>query len=195
MTREVQSTLRAYQSRLATAISSIETQSVERLVGRLLECREVESRVFLAGNGGSASTASHFAIDWMLGSGLVNPALQVISLSDSPPSLTATGNDMSFDQVFSRQVRALGRPGDLLVLVTASGNSKNLIEAAIASRESGLTSLSITAFDGGLLKQMTDDNIHVQTEIGDYGVAEDCHLALGHMVKQVLASLDDTSRE
>ncbi len=183
---EIMKALLEYHSRLGAAFSSIDVQSLGRLVNLLLDCRLAGNTVLLAGNGGSASTVNHFAIDWMLGSGLANPGLPVVSLAESSSSLTATANDMSFDQVFARQVTALGRPGDLLIVVSASGNSRNLIDAVSASRDAQMTSLSITAFDGGFLKDLADENVHVQTDHGDYGVAEDCHLAIGHMVKEAL---------
>lgn len=193
MSPEISHTLQGYQSRLASAVSSINVQSIERLVHRLIACRVEGNKVLLAGNGGSASTVNHFAVDWMLGSGLVEPGLQVLSLAESSSSLTATANDISFEYVFARQVKALGRPEDLLVVVSASGNSQNLIAAVSASREAQMTSISITAFDGGALREATDENLHVDTANGDYGVAEDCHLAIGHMVKEALAEYQVSS--
>jgi D-sedoheptulose 7-phosphate isomerase len=151
-----------------------------------MSVRRSGSTVFIAGNGGSASTASHISLDWMLGPNLVNPPLRVISLVDSTASITATGNDIAFLDIFSRPLRALAQEGDLLVVVSASGNSPNLVSLVETARDKGVRVAAITGFDGGRLAKAADLSIHVATEIGDYGVAEDIHLMIGHMVKEAL---------
>lgn len=180
--------VQAYRERLLLALESIDGESILALVNQLLSARESGATVFVIGNGGSASTANHFAIDWMLGSKLANPPLKVLSLSESVSSITATGNDLEFSEVFSRQLMALAKERDVLVAISASGNSPNIISAVKAATRLGLYVVGITGFDGGQLMRDSNLSIHVSTAIGDYGVAEDLHLSIGHMVKEVLIS-------
>lgn len=178
--------LAAYRSRLVEAIGGLDMQTVSDFVNMLLAVRQRGGTVFVAGNGGSASTASHYVVDWMLGTGIANPPLPVIALADNLPGVTATGNDLDFDSIFSRPLSTLGKSGDLLVVVSASGNSPNLINAVTLARAGGISIAAITGFDGGALRSVADVAIHVPTSIGDYGVAEDTHVMIGHMVKEAL---------
>ena len=178
--------LDAYRSRLVKAIGGLDMQTVSDFVSMLLAVRRGGGTVFVAGNGGSTSTASHYVVDWMLGTGIVNPPLPVIALADNLSGVTATGNDLDFDSVFSRPLSTLGKKGDLLVVVSASGNSPNLLSAANQARSAGISIASLTGFDGGALKKIADVAVHVPTTMGDYGVAEDIHLMVGHMVKEAL---------
>lgn len=181
--------LEAYRGRLLLALESIDGESILALVNHLLLARQSGATVFVIGNGGSASTANHFAIDWMLGSKLANPTLKVLSLSESVSSITATGNDLEFSEVFTRQLMALAKEKDILVVISASGNSPNIISAVKAATRLGLYVVGITGFDGGQLMRDSNLSIHVSTAIGDYGVAEDLHLSIGHMVKEALIAV------
>ena len=102
--------------------------------------------------------------------------------------LTATANDLSFDQVFSQQLRLLGRKGDLLICFSASGNSRNLINAVEEARSMEIKTISVTGFDGGALRRISDFNIHVDTPIGRYGVVEDVHSTVSHMLTEIIRS-------
>jgi D-sedoheptulose 7-phosphate isomerase len=179
-------TAKAYIKRVTLTLEKNNLFPILELVNELMSVRRSGSTVFIAGNGGSASTASHISLDWMLGTNLVNPPLRVISLVDSTASITATGNDIAFLDIFSRPLRALAQEGDLLVVVSASGNSPNLVSLVETARDKGVRVAAITGFDGGRLAKAADLSIHVATEIGDYGVAEDIHLMIGHMVKEAL---------
>lgn len=178
--------LETYRSRLVDAIGALDLQAVSDFVSMLLTVRRRGGTVFVAGNGGSTSTASHYVVDWMLGTGIVDPPLPVIALADNLSGVTATGNDLDFDSVFSRPLSTLGKRGDLLVVVSASGNSPNLLSAVAQARSGGVSIVAITGFDGGALKNLADVAVHAPTTVGDYGVAEDIHLVIGHMVKEAL---------
>lgn len=175
-----------YLKRLKRGVGEIKPSEVLALGNELVQARKRGSTILLAGNGGSAATVNHFAVDWMLGTEIENPSLRVISLAESVSSVTATGNDKAFEQVFSRQVERLGVAGDVIVLVSASGNSPNLLKAAEVAKGIGIRVVGITGFAGGKLRNVSDVSIHVPTDIGDYGVAEDLHLAVGHIIKEVL---------
>lgn len=183
---EARKALIDYQRRVSRAVSSLDHGSLTTLVSELLETRKREGTVFIAGNGGSASTAGHIVVDWMMGTSISEPPLRVISLAENSATITALGNDHSFDSIFSRQVLTLGKPGDLLVAISASGNSANLVKAAEAAQNRCMKVCAMTGFDGGALKKLADIAVHVATAIGDYGVAEDAHLVIGHAVKEAL---------
>lgn len=180
------SVVHRYAERLRAAAEAISVPEVLALGNELVQARRRGSTVLLAGNGGSASTVNHYAIDWMLGTEIENPPLRVVSLAESVSSVTATGNDQAFERVFSRQLERLGVEGDVVVLVSASGNSPNLIVAAETAHKIGMRVVVVTAFDGGKLREIADVSVHVPTKNGDYGVAEDLHLAIGHIVKELL---------
>ncbi len=179
-------TMGAYREECVTALNSVDLDAVESVSTALLQARDRGSRIFVVGNGGSATTASHMATDLMLGSGLVDPPLRVIALTDNQAIITATGNDVSFDQVFFRQLVHLAESGDILIAVSASGNSPNILACVDAAKELGLTTIAFTGFDGGRLATLVDLLVHVTTRIGAYGPVEDVHLVVNHMITERL---------
>ena len=179
-------TIRAYLDECIEALNSVDLNAVKSVSDALLVARERGASVFVVGNGGSAATASHMATDLMLGSGLVDPPLRVIALTDNQAVITATGNDLSFDQVFSRQLIHLARPEDVLIAVSVSGNSPNVLACVDAAKELGLTTIAFTGFDGGRLANMVDLLVHVPTRKGAYGPVEDVHLMVNHMITEQL---------
>lgn len=175
-----------YSQRLVMALEAFDFFSLEALFKSLENVRDSGSTVFVIGNGGSASTASHFANDWMLGTEVFQPSLRVICLADNVPALTATGNDQNFSRVFTRQIEHLGDSKDLLIAISASGNSPNILDAISFAKSIGMKSVGLTGFDGGRLSKVADLSVHVPTELGDYGVVEDVHLAIGHAIKEMI---------
>jgi D-sedoheptulose 7-phosphate isomerase len=180
-----------YVAELVGLIEVMNFDLIEKVCLEILKVRKSMGTIFIIGNGGSAATASHMATDLMFGSNLVNPELRAISLVDNSSILTATGNDVNFTQVFSRQLKNLGRRGDILITISASGNSPNLIEAIKEARNLKMQSVGITGFDGGLTKTLVDFPIHVPTKIGSYGQVEDLHLMINHMITSYLKSISD----
>jgi len=175
-----------YAQRLRAAISTVQLDRICELVELLQATRVAGRQVLIIGNGGSASTASHMATDLGIGSDMLVPHLRAISLTDNQAVITATGNDRSFDEIYARQVRLLGAPGDVLIAISASGNSPNIVQATADAKAMGMTTVGITAFTGGRLLEMADLSIHIATEVGDYGPAEDAHMMINHMVAQLL---------
>lgn len=175
-----------YVARVQAALGTIHEEQVVAFVGILIEAREAERQVFVIGNGGSATTASHMATDLGVGSQRFGAGIRVTSLVDNAGVITATGNDLSYDDIFSAQVQLLGQPGDVLVAISASGNSKNLIAAVAQAHQFGMKVVGITGFTGGRLAEIADLSIHVLTDVGDYGPAEDAHLVVNHMVTELL---------
>ena len=179
-------TMQAYRDECIAALNSVDLEAVMAVADALMTAREQGRTVFIAGNGGSAATASHMATDLMLGSRLVNPPLRVIALTDNQAIITATGNDLNFDQIFARQLSRLAQPGDLLITVSASGNSPNILACIAIAKAMNLTTVGFTGFDGGKLATVVDLLIHVPTRKGAYGPVEDVHLAVNHMITERL---------
>ena len=142
--------------------------------------------LFFCGNGGSAADAQHIATEYVVRYMRTRRALPAIALTTDTSLLTAAGNDLGFDQVFSRQVEALVRPGDLLVIHSTSGNSPNVVRAAEAARAKGAKVLALTARDGGALRPLADVSIIVPTDRTDR--AQELHLTIQHVICELAES-------
>lgn len=171
-----------YLDYLAKVLSSIDVSEIKSLVATLLDARERGATIFFIGNGGSAATASHFANDLGYGTDSYAKPFRAVSLSDNNAVMTALANDYGYEEMFLRQLRVLGKPGDVLIGISASGNSPNLLKAFEYAREVQIRTVAITAFDGGRMKQMADQGIHVPTGAKEYGPAEDAHMILDHLI-------------
>ena len=166
-------------------LSKVSPLEVAALASAIEKVRVSGSTVYIAGNGGSASTASHFATDIGIGSQMRSNPVRVISLCDNSAVMTAISNDIGYSAVFEKQLRLLAQPGDLLIVISASGNSQNLVDVVTAAYDLGVTTYSMTGFDGGKLKEMTQGaNVHVESMHGAYGLVEDAHLAICHVVTE-----------
>jgi D-sedoheptulose 7-phosphate isomerase len=173
---------RAYLTYLQSVLQRIDTTEVGRFIETLLKARERGSTVFFIGNGGSAATASHFANDLAIGTNAYDKPFRALSLTDNVPLITAIGNDFGYDEIFVRQLRVLGKRGDVLVGISASGNSPNLLKAFDYANTAGIATVAITAFDGGKMKGLASQGIHVATGPKEYGPAEDAHMVLDHLI-------------
>jgi D-sedoheptulose 7-phosphate isomerase len=152
---------------------------LESAAEALLECHRRGGTVFVLGNGGSAATASHFVCDLAKGTrtdGL--PAFRVVSLADNVPLITAWANDTSYDHVFAEQLAALVRPGDVVVAISASGNSPNVLAAARVARQGGAATIALTGPSGGRLGRLAELTIRVPARSIEQ--VEDAHLAIAH---------------
>jgi len=172
----------AYIQYLQSVLQCIDTAEISRFIQTLLDARSRGATVFFIGNGGSAATSSHFANDLAFGTNDYDQPFRIISLTDNVSVITALGNDFGYEEIFVRQLKVLAKPGDVLVAISASGNSPNLIKAFDYALSSGIKTVAITAFDGGKMKMMADEGVHVPTESKEYGPAEDAHMVLDHLV-------------
>jgi len=177
---------RRYLQYLNEVLQAIDPEAIARFVQTLLEARTRGATVYFIGNGGSAATSSHFANDLAIGTNSYEKPFRVVSLTDNQAIITAIGNDFGYEEVFVRQLRVVGKPGDVLVAISASGNSPNLIRAMEYAASAGIKTVAITAFDGGSMKQIANDGIHVPTALKEYGPAEDAHMVLDHLVGSYL---------
>ena len=172
----------AYLDYLTSVLKTIDAREIGQFIETLLDARERGATIYFIGNGGSTATASHFANDIAIGTNSYEKPFRAVSLTDSNAIITAVGNDFGFEEIFVRQLRVLGRAGDVVVAISASGNSPNLIRAFDYAKSIGIKTVAITAFDGGKIKQMADEGVHVPTAPKEYGPAEDAHMVLDHLV-------------
>lgn len=179
----------AYIEYLTRVLKGIDVKEIGRFVDTLLDARERGATIFFIGNGGSAATASHFANDLAIGTQSYEKPFRAISLTDNQAVITAVANDFGYEDIFARQLRVLGKPGDLVVGISASGNSPNLLQAFEYARSAGIRRIAITGFDGGRMKAMADEGIHVPTAPKEYGPAEDAHMMIDHLVGAYLIQL------
>jgi D-sedoheptulose 7-phosphate isomerase len=186
----------AYLRTMQDLLRLIDADAVDRIVQRLREARERRATIFVAGNGGSSATASHFVND--LGKAAKRTGcvpIRAMSLSDNTPWLTALGNDEGYDRVFAGQLENFAEPGDMLIVISASGNSPNLVRAVELAQAQRMTAIGLLGFDGGVLKDLADDCIWIPTERGAYGPVEDCHAILCHAITACLAADGAATKE
>jgi len=194
-TEDIEQFSRSYFDYLKEIFDKIDAVEVRKFAEVILDARELGTTIFFIGNGGSAATASHFANDLAFGTNEYKKPFKVMSLNDNVPVLTALGNDFGYDEIFVRQLKVYAKKGDVLVGISASGNSPNLVSAFEYALSSGIKTVALTAFDGGKMKRITDCGIHVPTGIKEYGVAEDVHMILDHLVGNYLMRFIKSSRE
>ncbi|MDA1082346.1 MAG: SIS domain-containing protein [Gemmatimonadetes bacterium] len=187
---------RAYFTHLADTLARVDSKAIGALIEEFMRTRSEGRTVFVAGNGGSAATSSHMVND--IAADVARKAntddpFRVISLTDNVPLMTAIGNDSGFDLLFVNQLRSVFSRGDRLLLISASGNSPNLLRAAEWVKEHSGRVLSLVGFDGGQLKRVSDLTVHVQTAAGEYGPVEDAHLIINHIISNWLIQFLRTS--
>ena len=181
----IKSFAKTYIEDFKSSLDTLDLNSIERIVEVLWTAYLNDKQVFIMGNGGSASTASHFACDLSKGTIVENKKrLRVICLNDNMALVTAFSNDLGYADVFKEQLINLKNPDDVVIAITASGNSSNILRAIEYARENGAISVGFIGFDGGILNNMVDEKIVVDSE--NYGQIEDTHLVLGHMISQCL---------
>jgi D-sedoheptulose 7-phosphate isomerase len=178
---------RAFLDRVALELGRIEPAQVKKLAELIYECYQLNRFVFVIGNGGSGSNASHFCED--IGKGTLKRAdfdndakrrVKILSLTDNTPYILAWGNDEGFDRVFVEQLKNLASAGDLLIAISGSGNSPNVLRAVEWANRNGLTTFGCTGFGGGKLQTLARHNLHVPLD--DMGIVESIHLTAFHWV-------------
>jgi D-sedoheptulose 7-phosphate isomerase len=178
-----------YFQYLKKVLDGIKNDDIYNFISVLLEARSKGSKIYFIGNGGSAATASHFANDISIGTRLKKKPFRTISLCDNNAIITAIGNDYGYENIFSKQLEVLLEEDDVLVAISASGNSANLLKALdVAKRKKSIT-VGISSFDGGKLRRQADVSVHVPTQLGEYGPAEDAHMILDHLISNYLLKL------
>jgi D-sedoheptulose 7-phosphate isomerase len=172
-----------YISYLHKLLDNIKIEEIEKIIDVLLKARQQGKKIFFIGNGGSAATSSHFAEDLSKDTYKKGKKpFKAISLTNNTAYITALGNDEGYEKSFLGQLRALFDPGDVVLGISASGNSPNILEALkFANGNKGIT-IGFVGFDGGKMKKICDHVIHIKTEKGEYGCVEDIHMVLVHII-------------
>jgi len=175
-----------YMEDVFEAARGLDLKEVKRAVALLKKAYEQGRSVFVLGNGGSAATAQHFAEDLSMGAmpDLKGKRFRVLSLADSVPFITALSNDIGYEHVFDLQLRQFGQKGDVLIAISGSGNSMNVINAVKYGRKAGMKVIGLTRFDGGKLKKLSDIELHVP--IMHMCKSEAVHSIIQHMVTDLL---------
>ncbi len=173
--------IQSYLDKLCQALQDLPQDEIARAIDVLERARVEGRRVFLFGNGGSAATASHIAVDLIKGTAQPGkPRLKVITLNDGIPTLTAYANDYGYETVFAGPLEALAEPGDVAIGISGSGNSPNVLRAMDVARERKLTTIGLTGYEGGRLKDKVDVCIIVPSH--SMQRIEDAHLVILHIV-------------
>jgi D-sedoheptulose 7-phosphate isomerase len=170
-----------YLEHLKRVLDQLNTQAIAELIAVLLAAREHGNKIFFMGNGGSGSTASHFATD--LGKGTAvqgKPRFRTMPLNDHLPTFSAYANDMGYETVFAEQMKAFVERGDVVIGLSGSGNSRNVLEAMKVAREAGGICVGFTGFDGGQLKPIVDLSLHAPVRRMDQ--SEDVHHVVMHLI-------------
>lgn len=174
-----------YSRRLQAVLASADWSGVHQLAQALLESWQQGHRVFLCGNGGSAGNAIHLANDFLYGTAKkTGGGIRAIALPANTAILTCLANDIGYDYIFSEQLAVQAQKGDLLIALSGSGNSGNIVRALEQASAMGVKSFAILGFSGGKSLQLADSAIHFP--VNDMQIAEDLQLIVGHMVMQWL---------
>ena len=167
-------------------LQSLDQEAVNTLMNMMEEARLNGKRIFICGNGGSAATASHFVCDFGKGvtMKLGGKPFHFNCLSDNTPIITALGNDICYEDIFVFQIRDIIKPGDVMIAISGSGNSENVVRAVKYAKEKGAVIIGLTGFSGGKLMEMSDIRLHVP--IDDMQIAEDIHMIFDHLMMKVI---------
>jgi D-sedoheptulose 7-phosphate isomerase len=170
-----------YKAALLEAIDRIDTERVGQAIEWFRETRDASQSIFVCGNGGSASTATHFTCDMVKGASYNRESrFRIMALGDSPATLTAYSNDVGYDTVFVEQLKNFARPGDLVMCISGSGNSPNVLRAMEYANSIGCKTIALTGRDGGQLGPLAQLNI--QVPVPHMGRIEDAHMIVCHMI-------------
>jgi D-sedoheptulose 7-phosphate isomerase len=170
-----------YKAALLEAIDRIDTTRVEQAIEWFREARDGSKHIFVCGNGGSASTASHFTCDMVKGASYNRDTrFRIMSLADSLPTLTAYSNDVSYEHIFVEQLKNFAQAGDLVMCISGSGNSPNVVRAMEYANSIGCKTIALTGRDGGKLGPLAQLNI--QVAVPHMGRIEDAHIVVCHMI-------------
>src|SRR5713226_9518128 len=181
VTRSIQESITVKERLLASA----ETVAIiGRVSGVLIEVLQKGNKVLLFGNGGSAADAQHIAAEFVGRFAFDRPALPALALSVNTSCVTAIGNDYGFDFVFSRQIAALGRSGDVAIGISTSGNSPNVLQALTVAKKMGLHTVALTGCTGGKLKEAVDHCICVPSN--ETPRIQECHILVGHVISELV---------
>jgi D-sedoheptulose 7-phosphate isomerase len=183
-----------YLSRLGETLVQLPREPVQKTIDILREARKNRKMIFLFGNGGSASNTSHIVNDLIKNCRMAGaPDFRILSLNENTATMTAYGNDYGYDTIFEGQLRSYASPGDVVIAMSTSGNSPNVIKALQAAKEMGLTTIGFTGRMGGKMKDMVDVCVHAPSNWT--GIIEDVAIILGHIFTVIFMENNDSVAE
>lgn len=183
----IASYLDGYRHALCEALGKVDTKALELTCKKIEEVTAQGGHIYAIGNGGSSAIADHLCCDWTKGTHTHNsPTILSHSLSANGALFTAVANDFGFENSFSRQVEFFGKKGDLLIAISSSGNSENILRAVRTAKERGLATVGLSGFEGGSLHKEADISLFVGVK--NYGLVEDAHQALMHVIAQYIVT-------
>jgi len=181
----IEAHVKAYADALSRALLSIDWRQLDLVIAAIEGVRMRQARLWVAGNGGSAAIADHLLCDWVKGTFTpLQTPIHVHSLVSNTALLTACANDFGYEVSFSRQIEMQAQPGDILICISSSGNSANILAALRQASSMGLKTIALTGFSGGEAARLADVSLHVAAD--NYGVVEDCHQILMHNIAQYI---------
>jgi len=182
-----------YFNQVSEVLTKINTSELDAVVNSIKECYDREGMIYIFGNGGSAATASHVAGDYLKAITFgMDKRLKIICLSDNTPGLMAIANDISYDDIFVEQLKNFIKPGDLVIGISGSGNSENVLKALQLAKEREVEAIALVGFSGGKAKSMVDVCVHIP--VNDMEMTEDLHLLCFHAIKQHLIKIINTNQ-
>ena len=191
----MQAFISGYLEKMIESLRQIDQAVVAQIISSFEVCYEKKGSIYIIGNGGSAATASHMANDFSCGLKLRGIRdFNVLSLVDNVPVCTAIANDIGYENIFYAQLKDRLSDKDILLAISCSGNSGNILKAVHYARSSGTLVIGLTGFEGGALRDLSDINFHVATDKGEYGIVEDIHMMLDHIIFSYFLSLKPESK-
>lgn len=185
---KMKSFINSYISKLTKLLTTVNIKKIEEIINTI---DTTKGKIFVLGNGGSADTSSHMVND--LGAGLARRKIKYItieSLADNTSACTAIANDTGFENIFYYQLKNRLKPEDIIIAISCSGNSANILKAVEYAKQNNVKIISMTGFTGGKLQELSDINFHVETNNGEYGLVEDMHMILNHIIYSYFISLN-----
>ena len=188
--RSIASFMDGYVSLLSRAFEAVDRDQLAAAQAALVDAAENGKTIFAIGNGGSAAISDHLVCDLSKGTHHdQHPTLRAQSMTSNAALYSAMANDLGFENVFAGQIGLYGRPGDILIAISSSGESANIVRAVAAAQGLGMTVIGLSGFSGGQLRRTADISLHVP--IDNYGIVEDAHQAIMHVIAQYTAALRD----
>lgn len=180
----------AYFDLLKKTIDKLDREEINKAINCLVAARDSKHFIFTMGNGGSAATASHFAGDFNKGLSLgKEKRFRFIALNDNEPTILSLANDVSYSSIFVEPLKNFLEPGDVIIAISGSGNSENVIQAVEYGKKHGATVIGLTGFDGGKLDKLSDIRLHVPVD--NMQITEDLHMVYNHLMMAVLHEVEN----
>lgn len=174
-----------YFETLKKTVDQVDKKEIQKAMEILVKARDEKKYIFIMGNGGSAATASHYAGDFNKGLSLNrNKRFRFVALNDNAPTVLSLANDVSYDSIFVEQLKNFLDEGDIVIAISGSGNSKNIINAVEYAKQKGNTVIGMTGYSGGKLKELSDIQLHVPLD--NMQVVEDVHMVFCHLMTSIL---------